>query len=199
MCVQEWLSFISCGVCVSFILNMSKKFKACRLSRLIAFLLHWPITFLLHPEWALLHVEYMARKLLYGKDIYHLAEESTCCITWVGVIIESLELQAFKMATSKICVRGCRVKNPVPSTNLELPPSPLFFQFKTKTEHCFLHLGPNPPNPYVNHSRGLETYCVFCFFFAFLLSFSLHIVNTKGQNTACTDRVCVVKVITGIG
>lgn len=80
-----------------------------------------------------------------------------------------------------------------------IAPPPFFFQFKTKTEHCFLHLGPNPPNPYVNHSRGLETYCVFCFFFAFLLSFSLHIVNTKGQNTACTDRVCVVKVITGIG
>ena len=100
-------------------------------------------------------------------------------------------LWAFKMATSKICVRCCRVQNPVPAINVDLLS---FFPLNLKTKQnivtCIWGL--------IFKSSQRTGKLPFFSVFEFLSSLSTHIVNTKGQNTVCTECVCVVEVITGV-
>lgn len=55
--IWEWISFVSYSILVSFILSMPGKFRACKSSKLIAFLLDWPVVFLLHGLYCMQNIE----------------------------------------------------------------------------------------------------------------------------------------------
>ena len=184
----EWISFVTYSVLVRFILKMPGKFRACKSYKLIALLLDWPAVFLLHWLYCMQNIEpgkgcmeetstpwqRKAHTASRGLGNYNVSGP-------VGVQDGHKQNLCEMLQSAKPCASyKCRLA--------------FFFsfKFKNKTEHCYLHLGLNLQ--IIPKDWKTTIFSVF----EFLLSLSTHIVNTKGQNTVCTECVCVVEVITGV-
>lgn len=135
----EWISFVTYSVLLRFILKMPGKFRACKSSKLIALLLDWPAVFLLHWLYCMQNIEpgkgcmeetstpwqRKAHTASRGLGNYNVSGP-------VGVQDGHKQNLCEMLQSAKPCASyKCRLA--------------FFFsfKFKNKTEHCYLHLGPN--------------------------------------------------------